>query len=95
VSGPVWARWRWEDTGWGRWHAVADTALGLYLYEDHLDTALVVHTACDRVRPRPQETGPRPEQDRCPECDALDALRERFGERQPVTVEAVGIGGHI
>jgi hypothetical protein len=86
----VWARWKWQDTGLGRWHAIAEAGLG------HAGDLIieVVILACGRVRRAPAVTAPRPaDDDCCPECRTLDDLRLKYTpEREPEKVPVVAGG---
>ena len=73
----LWARWRWEDIGLGRWHALARNAKAVN--QNTGEERPVVILACGRVRPVPTETSSRPADDRCcPECLELDKMRAAY-----------------
>lgn len=76
-----WGRWHWEDTGPGRWHAIADVGVGFWLTPRGIESGPVIQTACGRVRERPTEVEHEaPREECCPECLALDDLKRRVNE---------------
>lgn len=74
-----WARWVWEDTGPGRYHAMADVGLGIAL-DAPRPLSIAVKTACGKVRELPEEYGVHapPRDECCPECLSLDDLKGRL-----------------
>ena len=77
-----WARWKWSDIGFGRWHVLA---------EQRSDGAV---TGCGSKRHKPALTAPRPKDSErvCPKCARIDDLRLRYQKRsdadQPIKTPA-------
>jgi hypothetical protein len=60
----LWARWKWQDSGIGRWHVLAAT------------NGAAVLLACGRVRSLPTEVAPRPTNEKCcSTCRKFDDMR--------------------